>query len=519
MIKLLIADDERIVRNGLASICDWNSIGITLCSTASNGRDAYHMIMNENPDIVLIDIKMPFMNGIEIIREVAPSRPDIRFIILSGYGEFEYAKEAMSFGVSHFLLKPCNNVKVLESIEKVKADILSDRQKNGRLQELQENMQHILPGLKEQFLCGLVGGRFSEPDEMAYYLQLMGIEDSNICTALLEPAQEMTYEKLLLFLSIIQKLEKPAQVLLSSVVNQKLFFVFAPADYKSLFALMHLINEHTQKNYGISFNCAVCDNLRFNEIPAMYRTLEACLIQEIMLDGGGIITPQDIVADKVAGVSYAFDYNRLVANIRGGNVEQTTAMIEKFYEGLSAQKAIPAVVRAYSLQLFSHIVNQANTEYINEAINDVMSENDNNSSTRLRAMIRDIAVKVTESYYNKNNENHSHLVREVLSYAEQYLADERLSISWIASELLYINVDYLGKIVKSELGERLSSYLLRRRIEAASKLLSTQKDMRVYEVARQVGFGDNAQYFSAQFKKITGLSPREYSQHIDELNA
>ena len=108
MLKLLIVDDERIIRETMATIIDWNTLDIQLIGTAKDGIEAYNIILDEYPDIVLTDIKMPALSGIELIAKIHEINPQTQFIILSGYGEFEYAKKAMQYGVKHYLLKPCN---------------------------------------------------------------------------------------------------------------------------------------------------------------------------------------------------------------------------------------------------------------------------------------------------------------------------------------------------------------------------------------------------------------------------
>ncbi len=103
MLKLLIVDDERIIRETMATIIDWNTLDIQLIGTAKDGIEAYNIILDEYPDIVLTDIKMPALSGIELIAKIHEINPQTQFIILSGYGEFEYAKKAMQYGVKHYL--------------------------------------------------------------------------------------------------------------------------------------------------------------------------------------------------------------------------------------------------------------------------------------------------------------------------------------------------------------------------------------------------------------------------------
>ena len=122
MLKLLIADDERIIRETIFHLIDWEKYDIEVIGLCQNGIEAYDMILDESPDIVLTDIRMPGMGGLELIKKLSHTDLFIQFIILSGYGEFEYAKEAMKYGVKHYLLKPCNELQILECIKQCKLD-------------------------------------------------------------------------------------------------------------------------------------------------------------------------------------------------------------------------------------------------------------------------------------------------------------------------------------------------------------------------------------------------------------
>lgn len=138
MLKLIIADDERVIRETISRLIDWESLGIVLTGLCSNGLEAYDMIIDESPDIVMTDIKMPGMGGLDLIKKINEANPDTRFIILSGYGEFEYAKEAMKYGVKHYILKPCNEKQITESILEASKDCYALKRR-----------QTILPGPEE----------------------------------------------------------------------------------------------------------------------------------------------------------------------------------------------------------------------------------------------------------------------------------------------------------------------------------------------------------------------------------
>ena len=135
MYKLLIVDDEDIEREGMAQFIPWENYEIQLAGTAWNGVEGFQKIQAEEPDIVLTDIKMPVMDGIELIKKTKESFPDIEFIVLSGYGEYEFTSQAMEEGVRYYILKPCDEEKIVEVLSKVKQSIAEKRSQKRRSQE------------------------------------------------------------------------------------------------------------------------------------------------------------------------------------------------------------------------------------------------------------------------------------------------------------------------------------------------------------------------------------------------
>lgn len=132
MLKLIIADDEPAIRTAISTIIDWKSMQIELAGTCKNGPETLKMILAEKPDIVLTDIKMPGMSGLDLIARIAETDLVVEFIILTGYADFEYAKQAIKYRVSNYLLKPCNENQIMEAVQKAAAEIT----KRKRIKEL-----------------------------------------------------------------------------------------------------------------------------------------------------------------------------------------------------------------------------------------------------------------------------------------------------------------------------------------------------------------------------------------------
>lgn len=118
MLKMILVDDEKIIRETISSIIDWRALGIDVVAVCKDGIEAFDAIVDEYPDIVMTDIKMPGLNGLELIEKVREAELNVEFVILSGYGEFEFAQTAMRYGVQHYLLKPCNEEEIVKVIEK-----------------------------------------------------------------------------------------------------------------------------------------------------------------------------------------------------------------------------------------------------------------------------------------------------------------------------------------------------------------------------------------------------------------
>jgi YesN/AraC family two-component response regulator len=125
-VDVILADDERIIREGVAESLDWDSIGCRLVGTADTGFDALALIREKQPQCVVTDIRMPLMNGLELIRTVQEERADCRFIILSGYDEFEFARQAMKYGVRYYLLKPFDEEELADVLVKIRQEIEAD---------------------------------------------------------------------------------------------------------------------------------------------------------------------------------------------------------------------------------------------------------------------------------------------------------------------------------------------------------------------------------------------------------
>lgn len=174
MLKMLIADDERVIRETISHLIDWNALGIQVAGLCRNGLEAYDMILDEVPDIVLTDINMPGLSGLELIQRVLSVSADTQFVILSGYDDFSYAKQAMRLGIKHYLLKPCNEQEIIEVMEDVKRECLHHRLRRAQ----QQDQALMLRRLNESVMRNLLRACLLEHPDFAaaetQYEQFLG---------------------------------------------------------------------------------------------------------------------------------------------------------------------------------------------------------------------------------------------------------------------------------------------------------------------------------------------------------
>lgn len=152
-VKIFLVEDEIVIRNGIKNSIEWEKEGYEFVGEASDGELAYPMIVKERPDILITDIKMPFMDGLELSRLVRKELPELKILILSGYDEFDYAKEAISLGVTEYLLKPVSSAKLLETLKGVSVIIEQEREERDLLKRYSEGMKESTEHEKMRFLA------------------------------------------------------------------------------------------------------------------------------------------------------------------------------------------------------------------------------------------------------------------------------------------------------------------------------------------------------------------------------
>ncbi|ALS27948.1 two-component system response regulator [Paenibacillus sp. 32O-W] len=517
MYNVLLVDDERIILDGISHIVDWRLHGTALAGTARNGVEALLMIEADKPDIVITDIRMPGMDGLQLVEKAAEQYPDIAFIMLSGFDEFDYARRAMSYGVKHYLLKPCNEAVIGQALNEVKEELDRRRSREQFLRNMETELMKVLPHAKEQFLKELVTNKTYRRSDWDDYGQLFGmpIEIQQVRLLLIQLEGMYDYEHLFAFKNIAEyELGHDVLLLSTTIGKHVLLLVKEPPVPEKLFAQIVSVKHKFVELYKIDATIAISEAGDITGVRHMYRETQECLNYRFYLGEGSIITKRDIARDDAGTrANFTIDEERLCMMIRSGDWADVEAELDAVFESLADMRMDMAMAKSYLIPLFVAIARQSgDAGEMNRYLQSIARMDSFQTLQSLRSFITETARNITSDNYKALRNRHSTIIGKMIGVIEENLGNPELSLNWVANEILYMNADYLGKLFKKETGEKFSHYVMKARIRKATDILERTDDVKVFELAEMLGFGDNPQYFSQVFKKYTGCTPSEYKR-------
>lgn len=514
MIKVLIADDERIIREGLAFGVDWAALGMKVVSLASDGREAYNKIIETEPDLAILDIRMPEMTGLEVIGAVREKfGNNVSFIILSGFNEFSYAQQGISYGISEYLLKPTDDETLISTLKRVGDSIEKEKKRSEFENEVLRNMERSMPILKEHLLKDYITNSYFDAEEFEYYQKYLEL-DSDVRLVLYQITDETSMEELFSLKSLITKrLESEKDFMCFSIRNQILLVLYAHFEDEELIKLLTDINTYFHNFYDSSLHVIYSKEQKLKIIPYIYAQANKCGGYSFYLSDEYIVTIEDILDNIGASYDAHFtSYDEIVDCINIGNVEMTKKLINSYFENLNNARFEVHITKTYLTELYMGVIRCANSTDAEEFVRETLAFSQADSIDRIKEQIMRLAISVAQSNYNEISDSYSKNIGQAIRYINDNLSDSSLSLKQLCNEILFINPDYFGRLFKKETGEKFTRYVTAKRIEAAKKLIAEQKMSNISEIAEAVGFGDGAQYFSQVFRKFTGYTPSEYRE-------
>jgi two-component system response regulator YesN len=304
----------------------------------------------------------------------------------------------------------------------------------------------------------------------------------------------------------------PETICMTATITNQLLVIVQHVNEDMLQDLMAYIKVKFSDTVGKAFTASYSDEVVFSLLPQAYRQAERCLNFSFYLGEGIVITKKDIEHENGENLtsSLIYDYDKIAIAIKSGNLEEVKSQCDTFFEKLKELAYETNVAKTYCMELFLTVVRQCSADNIESNLEKLAAIQQMDCIDQIRDIIRDFSLKLTSSNYDSIRNKQSKLVGAMIRSIKENIEDENLSLKWLANNVIFMNVGYLGRLFCKETGEKFSHYVLNVRMEKAKELIESFDDEKIYEVAKKIGFGDNPQYFSQLFKKCTGCTPSEY---------
>ncbi|MCC3375348.1 response regulator transcription factor [Cohnella sp. REN36] len=521
MYKVVLVEDEIFARQGLRNLIDWERLGYEVAHEADNGEEALQIIADTAPELVITDIRMPVLDGMELIRTVRErGNRETKFIIISGYGDFKYAQQAIKFDVKDFILKPIDEEELTQTLVQLALQIEKDKL-------LKDEPPNVVQKATERLLKGQ-----ASDEELRTFSKLLGWErkgrfhyvlaEMNGIPATVDTATGGPWRRGL-SATVLRAAEE-----LRAAVHPIQLLEHKPGLYGFLLRL------GSQRQAGIAEAADLfARRLRQQfELPAMvYAGLPAsdlAGVHESYRAAGeaaaykyAFADRRSLVYDEMKKVELRYeefepaDYAKLLEQMEEGAREQMRSTVDWIFDEMKRKRYAPEAVQ------------NAVARFVFGVIGSIRSmQGDETTLRSLEPILQwhhlPIALEGLKERFWRFVEESADLaaglrrtnakgdIVKIKTYIEQHY-NEDISLKSIAARF-YMNPVYLGQLFKKTYGMYFNDFLLQIRVHNAKRLLR-QTEMRVYEIAKNVGF-DNSDYFVCKFEKVEGRTPTAYRNEL-----
>lgn len=517
-IKVVIADDEKKICLLLKNLIDWNALGMSIAGEAHDGMSAWNLIEEIRPEIAILDIRMPGMDGLKLLQEIRGLGSPVSVILISGHKHFEYAHTALKYGVENYLLKPINREELLEVLLMVKNKIISRNGEREKQSIMRERLSESMEKVRQNFLMDYqkaperVSGRSSEEIREKYYLNfregyfrfyLIHLD------GLSGPQSDIVFEYMREKLTSMLK-GKVYEEVCARIDASLVCCVNAREEKAAQEMFSQFLDKMKQKYYGVCSITVGCSKVYREINPESLRQVEDAVRSRIRYGADRIIFYEEPMnrGDKEEGavwlkalsqaleiespdkVKECFeDVKALAASreISPASLYERMAVAGSLLEGQKAQKDMPVM---FLLDQYMEKLSQAATE------------------SRLMKYAKEEFLSFLNKKTDMREIQDSKYIRQAKYYIDEHYGNE-ISLEEVAGSV-HINPSYFSSLFKKEQGINFSDYLIQVRIEKAKELLE-EGELNVGEVGRKVGYKDQ-KYFSRLFYKVVGIKPSGYKK-------
>lgn len=537
LYKLLIVDDEEEVRQGVIQKIQWDKFNFEIIGEAQNGMEAMDIIEDNIPDIIITDISMPLMNGLELSEYIQLNLPTVKTIILTGFEDFNFAQQAIKFGVEDYILKPVLPKDLNELMERLKSKLDCEIEQKENIIKLKEHFNESMPIIRGKFLSQIIESAIDEKEIMekislfrlnltgrCYVIAAANIDNSDQDEKIFDDndIELMRYAVNNIAIEITDK----HAIGEAFFHNSELVIIFSLDEtvgtgnrnnetiYRRVYSVLEEIRQNVEKYLKLMVTIGV--GSIFNSLSRLkdsYRSALTALEYKRIIGVNRIILIEDLEPKRKDFI--AFDEqteHRLVSTIKFGTEKEVSEVVDLIFNNLIGTKAAFQEYQLYFIEIVAAISRICRdfeidaSQILGIRTNLYVEILEFRSFNEIKTWVEVICLKLMNFISISRQNTTQMLVKKAQDYVHGNYSDEEMSIQKV-SQHLHISSSYLSMIFKKETGETFLKYLVQVRLNTAIELLNCS--YKIAEIAERIGYPDTS-YFSYFFKKNFGMSPREY---------
>ena len=532
LYSIILVDEEEEVSKSIIKKIEWQAAGFHVVGDAENGEDAMEKIEVLEPDVVLTDIRMPYMDGLALAEKVRQRYPSMKVVIFSGYDDFEYAQRAIKLNVTEYILKPVNVEELTSILKKIKASLDQEIEEKRNLSRLRENYRKSLPIIREQFFNDLV--HKSLPEELVeqklkeYDVPVTGARKWIIAAIDVEKGdvrENLSFhnEEELIPISVMQivreKLEGYCRfALFQSASEASMVAIVALDDDNSTTGLIDVLGDICKESrrilevlvtIGIGHSCE-----RLSGIREAYKSSVDALGYKAIAGRGTTIYINDMEPVGVGKLEFdSLAEADLISAIKFGPAEKIEAAVSKIIEKMESARVHYRQQQVYMFGVLNSVIQMI--QQYDLAMEDVLGGELEYMEIFERLQKKEefgqwllkIADKINQSINKERDMTARQVIQEAKQYIQDHYQDPDLSVEMLCRHL-HMSPAYFSTMFKKETGQAYIAYLTDVRLNKAVELLNKTDD-KTYVIASKVGYQEQ-NYFSYVFKKKFGVSPTKF---------
>ncbi|MBK5200497.1 MAG: response regulator [Spirochaetaceae bacterium] len=527
MYSIVFVDDENQVRKTIISRIPWNDLGFEIIGEAENGLEAIDIINEKSPDLVITDIKMPYLDGLDLIKAIKEINPAISVIILSGHDEFSYARKAITLGVDEYVLKPINRDEFIELLIKLKKNLdYKFKSINDKI-ELNKLYNSVIPQLKQQLINEIYLGKYEENKDKISKYDLYQNKDYYICVVI-DTDVEKDNLILLKFNQVLDHFFESSPIILRSILNNQIVLTFSYKCMGDRTLEKRLFEKRTFKRIDdiksyltfytkVSFYIGVSQIIEsFYDLDKAYIQCNVALNYKPYYEDETIFYIKDLECEyliKLSEDSADSLIDNLLTSIKlsnSGDVEMELDALFSAETGLDPNEVQELLYRIISS--LSNLTISYQLEY--KKYSSIFSQiNKLTTLSKIVPFLKNICISINKDICKKRESSNVKFVEKAKMLIEQNYFDKNFNLDSIC-EVLGVSNSYFSSTFKKETKIAFTNALTLSRIEHSKHLLESG-DYKTYQVSDKVGFSDS-NYFSFCFKKLENVSPTAYRKQFNK---